>query len=289
MAIEGVPLEYQRHAEVFDEEASKQLPHSQGCHDISIDLKPGTPYGINCKVYPLTEQGKVTTLQFLKEHEDKGYIEKTSSWYSSPWFLIPKKDGTSRPVQDYRKVNEWTIPDTYPLPRIETILEQLHGKTIFTALDVRWEYHNIHIKEDDQWKAAFKTPDGLYKPKVMFFGLHNSPAMFQCFMDDSFADLVNKYPGQILIYMDDILLCSNNLMELCLITHKVLDCTAKLSLFFKPLKCHFEKDHIQYLGIKVCDGKILIDPMKRNGLASWPTVLKNVANVRSTLGVLGYQ
>jgi hypothetical protein len=83
---------------------------------MSIDLKPGTPYGINCKVYPLTEQGKITTLQFLKEYEDKGYIEKTSSQYSSPWFLIPKKDGSSCPVQDHQKVNEWTILDTYLLP-----------------------------------------------------------------------------------------------------------------------------------------------------------------------------
>ena len=123
----------------------------------------------------------------------------------------------------------------------------------------------------------------------MFFGLRNSPATFQCFMDDSFADLVNKYPGRILIYMDNILLCSDNLAELHVITHEILDHAATLSLFFKPSKCHFEKDHIQYLGIKVRDGKILIDPTKRNGLASWPTTLKNVANVQSTLGVLGYQ
>jgi hypothetical protein len=101
MAIEGVPHEYQRHTEVFDEKASKQLPPSQGRHNMSIDLKPSTLYGINCKVYPLMEQGKVTTLQFLKEHEDKGYIEKTSSQYSSPWFLILKKDRSLQPVQDY--------------------------------------------------------------------------------------------------------------------------------------------------------------------------------------------
>jgi Reverse transcriptase (RNA-dependent DNA polymerase) len=123
----------------------------------------------------------------------------------------------------------------------------------------------------------------------MFFGLRNSPATFQHFMDDSFANLVNKYPGWILIYMDDILLCSDNLPELHTITHEVLDHAAKLSLFFKPSKCHFEKDRIQYLGIEVCNGKILIDLTKRNGLATWPTVLKNVAVVRSTLGVLGYQ
>jgi Reverse transcriptase (RNA-dependent DNA polymerase) len=108
-------------------------------------------------------------------------------------------------------------------------------------------------------------------------------------MDDSFADLVNKYPGQILIYMDDILIYSDNLMELRNIIYEVLDHTKELSLFFKLSKCHCKKDHIQYLGIKVRDRKILIDPTKRNGLASWPTILKNVANVQSTLGVLSYQ
>jgi Reverse transcriptase (RNA-dependent DNA polymerase) len=154
---------------------------------------------------------------------------------------------------------------------------------------VRWGYHNIHIKEDDQWKVAYKTPYSLYKPKVMFFGLHNSPATFQQFMDDSFANLVNKYPGWILIYIDDILICSDNLAELRKITHIVFNHAKKLSLFFKPSKCHFEKNYIQYLGIEVQDGKILIDAMKRNGLASWPTVLKNVANIRSTLGILEYQ
>jgi RNase H-like domain found in reverse transcriptase/Integrase zinc binding domain/Reverse transcriptase (RNA-dependent DNA polymerase) len=132
-------------------------------------------------------------------------------------------------------------------------------------------------------------PYGLYKPKVMFFGLQNSPATFQHFMDDSFADLVNKYLGQILIYMDDILLCSDNLTELHVITYEILDHATKLSLFFKPSKCHFEKNRIQYLGIEVHDGKILINLTKWNGLASWPTILKNVADVWSTLGILGYQ
>jgi Reverse transcriptase (RNA-dependent DNA polymerase) len=181
------------------------------------------------------------------------------------------------------------VPDAYPLPQIKTILKQLHRKTIFTALDIHWGYHNIYIKKEDKWKVAFKTPFGLYKPKVMFFGLQNSPTTFQCFMDNSFANLVNKYPSHILIYMDDILICSDKLQKLHLVTHKVLDQAKQLSLFFKPSKCHFEKDCIQYLGIEIKDGKIFIDPTKKNGLASWPTVLKNVAEVQSTLGVLGYQ
>jgi hypothetical protein len=123
----------------------------------------------------------------------------------------------------------------------------------------------------------------------MFFGLKNSPSTFQHFMDDKFRDLVNKYPGHILIYMDNILICSDNLAELRRITHEILEQAKELSLFFKPLKCHFEKNHVQYLGIEVCDGKIMVDPTKKNGLVNWPTTLSNVAEIRCTLGILGYQ
>jgi gag-polyprotein putative aspartyl protease len=170
-AVQGIPLEYQRHTFIFDEEAAKHFPPSQGKFDMEIKLKPDAPDIINCKVYLLTEEGKEITKKFLKEHQEKGYIEQTDSPWSSPWFLIPKADGSSRPVQDYRHVNEHTIPDIYPLPRIENLLEQLHGMRYFTTLDIRWGYHNIRIKDEDQWKAAFKTPYGLFKPKVMFFGL----------------------------------------------------------------------------------------------------------------------
>jgi hypothetical protein len=109
-------LEYQRHAFVFDEKAATRFPPAWGKHDMKIELKPNAPETINCKVYPLTQEGKETMKKFLKEHTEKGYIEKTDSPWSSPWFLISKKDGSSRPVQDYRKVNEWTVTDVYPLP-----------------------------------------------------------------------------------------------------------------------------------------------------------------------------
>ena len=79
---------------------------------------------------------------------------------------------------DYRVLNSWTIKDNYPLPLINTILEHLQGKELFTKFDIRWGYENIRIKKEDQWKAAFKTPLGLFQPRVMFFGLTNSPATF---------------------------------------------------------------------------------------------------------------
>jgi hypothetical protein len=109
--------------------------------------------------------------EWLEENEDLGYIEKGDSPWATPCFFVKKKDRKLWPVQDYRVVNEWTIPDVYPLPQIKTILEQLEGKALFTTLDIRWGYNNICIKKDDQWKAAFITPYRLYIPKVMPFGL----------------------------------------------------------------------------------------------------------------------
>ena len=176
-----LPGEYQRHSQVFSEEAAKRFPPSRP-EDHAIHLKPGAPSEINCKVYPLTKQELVATQEFLDKNLELGFIEQCDeggSPWSTPWFFTGKKDGGLQPLQDYRVVNSWTVRDVYPIPRIEQILEGLEGKTLFTALDIRWGYHNIRIQEEDQWKAAFKTLYGLFKPKVMFFGLTNSPPTFQ--------------------------------------------------------------------------------------------------------------
>lgn len=98
---------------------------------------------------------------------------------ASPFFFVAKKDGTLRPCQDYRYLNEGTILDKYPIPLVNDLLEKLRHANIFTKLDLRSGYNNVRIKEGDQWKAAFKTNQGLFEPTVMFFGLCNSPATFQ--------------------------------------------------------------------------------------------------------------
>ena len=124
------------------------------------------------------------------------------------------------------------MQDTYPLPLINTILEQLQGKELFIKFDIRWKYNNIQIKEEDQWKATFKTPLGLFQPQVMFFGLTNSPATFCHAMAQMFCRLVNKYPTELFVYMDDILIATkNNLLRHRQIVDEVLDLLAKESYF----------------------------------------------------------
>ena len=162
-----IPTHYRQYAKVFDEEASHQLPQHQPW-DHTIDLKPDTPSSLNCKVYPLTVAEKEALQKWLDEELQKGYITKSKSLYTSPFFFIKKKDGKLRPVQDYQKLNEHTIRDTYPLPLIPDLIQQVEDAWVFTKFDVRWGYNNIHIKDRDQWKAAFKTCFGTFQPEVMY-------------------------------------------------------------------------------------------------------------------------
>jgi Reverse transcriptase (RNA-dependent DNA polymerase) len=118
--------------------------------------------------------------------------------------FMQKKDGKLQPVQDYHNLNKWTVPNKYPLPLIPDLIHSIARKMLFTKFDVQWGYNNIPIKPGDEWKAAFKTSEGLFEPTVMFFGLTNSPAMFQTMMDDIFQEEIAQ--GWVKIYMDDIII-----------------------------------------------------------------------------------
>jgi hypothetical protein len=116
-----------------------------------------------------------------------------------------------RPCQDYRYINEWTVKNAYPLPLIPPLINKLRNAKFFTKMDIRWGYNNILIYPDDRWKAAFTTEFGLFQPKVMFFGLCNSPATFQAYMNQTFQNEINE--GWVVIYMDNILIFSSSAEE----------------------------------------------------------------------------
>jgi hypothetical protein len=239
--IPTLPAWYQRHAQLFSEDAAKRFPPSRP-EDLAVRLKPGAPDTINCKVYPLARNEIQATAEFTSKNEELGCIKKVNSPWGSPFFFIKKKDGSLRPVQDYRAVNSWTERDVYPMPHIEQILEQLNGKVLFTTLDIRDGYNNIRVRPEDQWKLAFKLPEGTYAPQVMFFGMTNAPAVFQRTMDRIFAVLKNKYPGCIFVYMDDILIATPDDEELhAEIVNAVLDMLAAEDFFLKLSKCSFHQ------------------------------------------------
>jgi hypothetical protein len=171
-----LPEYLEQYAATFNKGKTERMPESRP-YDHAIDLKEDfVPR--NCKVYSLSliEEKKIN--KFIDENLCKGYIGPSKSPMASPFFFIRKKDRKLRLCQDYRYLNSRTVKHAYPLPLISEMVNQVKGWTHFTKLNLRSGYNNVHIKEGDQWKAAFKMKQGLFEPMVMFFGLCNSPATF---------------------------------------------------------------------------------------------------------------
>ena len=142
-----------------------------------IDIKEGfVPK--KGKVYLLSREEREEVCEFINEQLRKGYIRPSKSPQTAPVFFVGKKNGKKQMVQDYRYLNEWTIKNNYPLSLISDIVENIDTKKVFTKIDLRWGYNNVQIKKGDEWKVAFMTPEGSFKPTVMFFGLTNLPATF---------------------------------------------------------------------------------------------------------------
>src|SRR6202023_1342438 len=275
-----LPEAYEEYRSVFEKEPSERMP-MQRRWDHAIDLKPDF-IPKDCKIYPMSpiEQEKLN--EFLEENLRKGYIRPSKSPMASAFFFVSKKDSDKlRPCQDYRRLNEGTIKNAYPLPRVGDLLDKLKGAKIFTKLDLLWGYNNVRIKIGDEWKAAFKTNKGLYEPLVMFFGLCNSPATFQNMMNDIF--FVELEEGWMLIYMDDILIFTDTEKKLEQMTKKVLKKLRENDLYLNLDKCVFNVKEVEYLGMMIKENSIMMEPGKLAGIHDWPTPT-TLKQVRSFLG-----
>src|SRR6266702_540076 len=201
----GHRFRLKRHQKVFSDEEAQRFPPERE-EDFPIKLRPDAPQKINCKIYPLTPKEDKSLKAYIEENLAKGYIYEGSSPYASSFFFRKKTDGGLRPIIDYRPLNAWTVKDTYPLPLISDILTNLSGKKVFSKFNIRWGYHNIRIKEEDQLKAAFKMPRGLFIPRVMTFGLTNALATFARTMSCILRPLMDTHPKELFVYMDDVLI-----------------------------------------------------------------------------------
>jgi hypothetical protein len=280
---EIVPEQYHQFKDVFSKESFDQLPDRKPW-DHAIELKAGSePF--RSKIYPLSPNEQEELDAFLEENLKSGRIQPSKSPMASPVFFVKKKDGSLRLVQDYRKLNDMTIKNSYPLPLISDIISKLKEAKYFTKLDVRWGYNNVRIKEGDEWKAAFRTNRGLFEPLVMFFGLTNSPATFQTMMNDIFIEVIDE--NVVIVYMDDILVFTVTLDHHRRVVHKVLDILRKNKLYLKAEKCEFEKEKIEYLGLIISHGRIEMDPVKIEGVSRWPEPT-TVKEVQSFIGFCNF-
>jgi hypothetical protein len=197
---------------------------------------------------------------------------------------VEKKDGTQWMCVDYRSLNEVTIKNKYPLPRIEDLFDQMKGASVFSKIYLRSGYHQLKIRESDIPKTAFHIRYGLYEYTVMSFGLTNAPAYFLYLMNKVFMEYLDRF---IIVFTDEILIFSKMREEHEEHLRLVLEKLRSNQLYAKFSKCEFWLTEVTFLGHVISTGGASVDPRKVKDVLNWmpPTI---VSEIRSFLGLAGY-
>ena len=267
--------------DIFSEELSELPPPRDVDH--AIELIPGAQ-PVAKRPYKMSLPEAIELKEQLTQLLDQGYIKPNVSPWSAPVLFNRKKDGTLRLCIDYRGLNQSTIKNKYPIPRIDELLDRLHGSQIFTKIDLKSGYYQIRIKEEDIPKTGFNTRYGHYEFTVIPFGLTNAPATFNRLMSDIFREHLDEY---VLVFFDDILVYSKNPEEHEQHVRRVLELLRQHQLFAKKSKCTFCTDKVEYLGFVISKDGVSTDPAKIEAVKNWPTP-KNIREARGFLGLAGW-
>ncbi|WVZ63404.1 hypothetical protein U9M48_013039 [Paspalum notatum var. saurae] len=236
--------------DVFPEELPGMPPDREV--EFLIELLPGTA--------PIAKR------QYRVAPKEQELIKENIDELLGKVLFVDKKDGSRRMCVDYRALNDVTIKNKYPLPRIDDLFDQLQGACVFSKIDLRSGYHQMKIRPSDIPKTAFITRFGLYEYTVMSFGLTNAPAYFMNLMNKVFMEYLDKF---VVVFIDDILIYSKTEEEheehLRLVLQKLRD----HKLYAKLSKCEFWLDQVPFLGHIVSKGGIMVDPSKISSVMDW--------------------
>ena len=283
----GVPLLYSEFADVFDDKAADTFPTSLPPHrdfDLTIDLIPDAPLPPIGRVYPLAPAEHEALEKYIQEALAKGWIRPSNSPVAAPCFYVPKPNGGLRLCVDYRRLNAITKRDYTPMPLVEDVLARLSKAKIYTKLDLRNAYHLVRVKNGDEWKTAFRCRFGQFEYLVIPFGLTNAPAVFTRFIQDIFKDLLDI---SLFIYLDDLLICSDNERDHEQHVREILRRCRKHHLYVKASKCSFHCTIIDYLGFILSPSGLAMDPAKIASVRDWPTPT-SVKEIQSFLGFCNF-
>nr|GEU34285.1 putative reverse transcriptase domain-containing protein [Tanacetum cinerariifolium] len=220
----------------------------------------------------------------LQELSDKGFIRQSSSSWGAPVLFVKKKGGPFRMCIDYRELNNLTIKNRYPLPRIDDLFDQLQGSSVYSKIDLRSGYHQLRVREKDILITAFRTRYGHYEFQVMPFGLTNSLAVFMDLMNRVCRPFLDKF---VIVFIDDILIYSKNKEEHEEHLRIILELLQNEKLYAKFPKYEFWLDSVKFLGHVINSHGVHVDPAKVEAIKNW-TSPKTPTKVRQFLGLAGY-
>ena len=269
-------------ADVFPADLPSELPPRRDVdHRIELEQGASPPSRPTYRLSPSELDVLRKQLDDLMAHK---FIQPSQSPYGAPVLFVKKKDGELRMCVDYRALNKITIKNKYPLPRIDELLDRLHGARWFSKIDLRSGYHQVRIHPDDVAKTAFRTRYGHFEFLVLPFGLTNAPATFMHLMQQIFRPHLDSF---VIVFLDDILIYSKTLDEHKTHVETVLQLLRENKLYAKQSKCEFFRSSVSFLGHVVSADGVGMEADKVKAVRDWP-IPTSVHDIRSFLGLAGY-
>ena len=268
--------------DIFPKELPKELPPRRKVeHEIRLENNSKPP---SRAPYRLSFIEQEELKKQLKQLLNSKLIRPSSSPFGSPVLFVKKKENTLRMCIDYRALNNITIKNRYPLPRIDDLLDQLSQAKYFSKLDLTSGYWQMRVKDEDIHKTAFTTRYGQFEFMVMPFGLCNAPASFQHLMNSIFQEFLDDF---VIVYLDDIMVYSRtheeHLKHLDIVFSKLRD----NQLYAKLKKCEFMKTSVEYLGHIVGNNSIKPDKEKTKAIEDWERP-RNSKEVMAFVGLANF-
>ncbi len=243
---------------LFQEEATAEALSKHQSWNHEIKLESGKQFTFEL-IYALFKKKLEVLREYLAENEKKEFIKKSQSQAGYLILFVSKKDETLRLCVDYRKLNNITIKNRYPLSNISELQDRLFGAKYFIKLNLREAYNQIRMKAGEEWKTAFRTRYELYEYTMMPFGLTNASATCQKMINDTLRQHLNRF---VIAYLDDIMIYSKTLKEHVSHVSKVLECLNMRNLHLKSKKCEFHQKKVDFLEFVVERHEVRMDPKK---------------------------